>query len=57
MDAQQLGELLEPQYTYQEVSLEVFIKKLDIVFEEFRNEGDKQPTDFTILRTAFLQLI
>jgi len=40
MDAQQIGELLDSQYTYQEVPLEIFIEKLEVVFEEFKKEGD-----------------
>jgi hypothetical protein len=41
MDAQQLEELLDPQYTYQEISLEVFVRKLENIFTDFRKEGDE----------------
>jgi hypothetical protein len=41
MNAKQIGELLDPQYTYQEVPLEVFVRKLEIIFVDFRKEGDE----------------
>jgi hypothetical protein len=41
MDAQQLEELLDPQYTYQEVPLEVFVRKLENIFTDFRIKGDE----------------
>jgi hypothetical protein len=40
MDAGLIGDLLDPQYTYQEVSFESFTKKLALIFEEFQAEGD-----------------
>lgn len=41
MNAQLLGELLDPELTYQEVSLPVFVKKMDKIFEGFKREGDE----------------
>jgi hypothetical protein len=40
MDTQLLGELLDPELTYQDVALPVFLSKLDILFGQFRKDGD-----------------
>lgn len=42
MDSDLLGKLLDSQNTYQEVSLDVFIKRLDDVFSEFKSGGDQR---------------
>jgi len=41
MNAQRIGELLDPQYTYQEVPLQVFVRKLENIFTDFRIKGDE----------------
>ncbi|MBC6366934.1 hypothetical protein [Algoriphagus sp. AK58] len=41
MDAQLLGELLDPDQTYQDVPQAVFIRKMEELFREFREDGDE----------------
>lgn len=41
MDSSLLGELLDPDQTYQNVAQPVFVKKMEEVFREFREEGDE----------------
>lgn len=40
MNAKELGELLDPELTYQETPLETFVKKLDQVFQDLKKGGD-----------------
>lgn len=40
MDAKELGELLNPDYTYQEVPLDTFLEKLEAVFRKLKKGGD-----------------
>lgn len=41
MNAQLLGELLDPNQTYQNVNHTVFIRKMEELFREFRDQGDE----------------
>ncbi|PZX56778.1 hypothetical protein LV85_00711 [Algoriphagus chordae] len=42
MDSAQLGELLDPQYTYQDMPLPLFVEKLEGIFSLFRSQGESQ---------------